>query len=88
MQSTNVWYTLVGWVWIRCHVTIISLSVAVFVQPNNGPSTSQPQTNDLHSRLGASLSRLLPDFTLNLTSPTCTELLKSCGVVMFGNAIL
>jgi FAS-associated factor 2 len=31
---------------------------------DSGPSTSQPQTNDLRSRLGTSSSRVLPDFTL------------------------
>jgi FAS-associated factor 2 len=31
---------------------------------NAGPSTSQPQTNDLRNRLATSSSRHLPDFTL------------------------
>ncbi len=44
-------------VWVRRHVTVISLTTSVV--PDDGPSTSQPQTNDLRSRLGAGSPRLL-----------------------------
>ncbi|SRR6266851_704907 len=42
--------------------------------PDVGPSTSQPQTNDLRSRLGPGSSRLLPDFTLG----SYDEILRLC----------
>lgn len=42
--------------------------------PDAGPSTLQPQTNDLRSRLGVGSSRLLPDFTLG----SYDEVLRLC----------
>jgi FAS-associated factor 2 len=42
--------------------------------PNAGPSTSQPQTSDLRSRLGPGAPRILPDFTLG----SYDEILRRC----------